>query len=146
MNWARAYRRRNPVCGRCGNALAEAVHHIVPIATDPSRVFDETNVVGLCHPMPRPRPHQRRSPRAASSKGRVPTVSLGVGGGGIPPESSRGGASVIHRQAQKTSVNLSTPPPLESGGEGSSMRWFGGSESQGPTPTRRGRGRGPFVV
>jgi 5-methylcytosine-specific restriction endonuclease McrA len=50
MNWARAYRRRNPVCGRCGNALAEAVHHIVPIATDPSRVFDETNVVGLCHP------------------------------------------------------------------------------------------------
>lgn len=31
MNWARAYRRRNPVCGRCGNALAEAVHHIVHV-------------------------------------------------------------------------------------------------------------------
>ena len=45
---SRSLRRRHPVCQRCGDALSEHVHHLVPIRLDPSRAYDETNLVCLC--------------------------------------------------------------------------------------------------
>ena len=47
------FRDENPLCKDClDNDLttpATEVHHIVPIAQDPSRRLDVTNLVSLCH-------------------------------------------------------------------------------------------------
>ena len=46
--WAKAFRRRHPLCQRCQADLSDHVHHVVPVKDAPDRVFDPTNVVALC--------------------------------------------------------------------------------------------------
>jgi len=54
-DWTRfrnAYLKRNPLCAECEKegrvVIAEELHHLVPIAVDPSRRLDPTNCDGLC--------------------------------------------------------------------------------------------------
>lgn len=39
---------RNPTCAACGGRSHLHVHHVVPVASDPSRIHDPGNLLTLC--------------------------------------------------------------------------------------------------
>lgn len=51
IGWDRVrdqYRAQHPVCEVCGSDRNVRVHHRVPVAVDPSRRLDTSNLITLC--------------------------------------------------------------------------------------------------
>lgn len=42
------HRKSHPVCAACGNEPVD-VHHIIPVAVDPSMADEAYNLISLCH-------------------------------------------------------------------------------------------------